>query len=266
MDIINNMNITDKTKANYVSKYKKAQSFGINHVMSDGTIINKLDTIDDKPNNILAYLNVMLSIKKYLGMDVIQLKSKRSSLLETYNKELSYTNKNNLKTDLPTISDLVKYTEELYNDQKWKYYIINYLLLMVSCRNKDLDCIVTKIAPTDNKKNYLYLTSNTVEFIRNDYKTAYKYGTKTHVCDNKGFVYAVKQFLGNNEQRRLLTDHNTTNISKYVSIATYQGIGSGRYNKIAVREADLNRLIQIGNNRGTSTNVLLDNYFIDRKF
>ena len=248
MDIIDKLNIMDSTKVNYRTKFKKMNDIGISWTVSEEEIIKKLESVEDKLNNILSYLNIAIVLRKYLKMPYELLKEYRFKLSEKSKNTVSDTNAKNIENKLPSKKDLIKYLNELLEDKEYKKFIINYLLITVSCRNQDLDLILTRAEPTDKENNYLYITDAEVKFIRNNYKTSKKYGQLINTFTDKIFIKVCNDFMGRNiRSKKLLAN---VILSSEIRDATYKKIGQSRYNKILLKETDKSQLLKLSKSRG----------------
>ena len=98
--------------------------------------------------------------------------------------------------ELPTIKELKDYLNAASKARDHKRFIINYLLIHFSVRNKDLDLIITDNKDViDDENNYLYLANSYCMFIRNNYKTFKTYGQKKFPIKSTKFTRAVREFL-----------------------------------------------------------------------
>jgi len=132
------------------------------------------------------------------------------------------------------------------------------LFITYTVRNKDLIAKVVKSKKqTNNTDNFFTVGRKQVTYLRNAYKTADKYGTKTHVITNPKFVSAIKTL-----------DHllrETDNIDRVVKNIT-AGIGhitESTIVKIVLRESNsMNGISRVSRNRGTDLTTLVQNYNI----
>lgn len=268
MDVIQRLSSTKplakSTIEEYKRKYKKALFLGIYYKQTEDEIINKLAGLDELMNNRLAYLNVCIVLKTASDMSTDKLKKYRSDLIEINKTMPTHTNENNRKKGLPSMEDIKGHINELYTKKKYKKYIINYLLFNVSCRNKDLFLNIVRNNPKNEKDNFLVIKDNSIEFIRNNYKTFKTYGQKVTIFNDPKFISVCKEFLGSFKSKNLINDHN--NIASEVVASTYKKIGQGRMNKIIMTDTDKSKLLKLSDSRGTSVRVLLESYDINREF
>jgi len=257
-ELINKMDITDNTKKTYDIKFKFITDIlKIDYKGNEDDIINRLKLVEpiQKINAMLSYTNIIFVLRRDSKITIDKIKKYREHLFNRNKDELSETNKQNNKDVLPTMEELIKYTNTLYNDDNYKEYIINYLIITCSCRNMDLDVFITDIKPNDKNRNYLYVKNDEVIFYRNNYKTVDKYGAKEHIIKTKTFIYACKKFIGKN-----LLKNTGKNSSKEIIEATYKQLGQGRYFKIKLLNSNTGELTALGKDRGTSPNVIVAHY------
>ena len=131
-------------------------------------------------------------------------------------------------------------------------------MVTYNTRNKDLILSVVKSKKDINDTdNFIVLTKTQATYIRNDYKTAYKYGQKTQVIKNLKFLNAISNLS------HLLKP--TDNIDRVIKKAT-DGIGrisEGTLAKIVLKENNtINGLKRVSKNRGTDINTLINSYNI----
>jgi len=82
---------------------------------------------------------------------------------------------------LPTI-DFKQMLSKYYKDKDYKSFVILFLLLNYNTRNKDLVVkVVNDESDLNEKENFLFIREKDIVYIRNDYKTKGRYGTKRDV-------------------------------------------------------------------------------------
>ena len=202
------------------------------------------------------------TISKYL-----QFKQKPNDEIVAYIKKTNeYIQANNeqkqrdMSSDetLPTVKEIKTYMNSLYDKENYYAFAILYLMVTYQTRNKDLILTIVKSKKeTNDKDNFIILGKSQAVYIRNNYKTAYKYGTKTHVIKNLKFMNAIQGLT------HLLKP--TVNIDRVIKKVT-SGIGSvneGTLAKIMLRENNtISGLIKVSKNRGTDVNTLINSYNI----
>jgi hypothetical protein len=229
-----------------------------------------LETVEEQENknNQQAILNIGLLVRKLYGLSVKKLEEFREKLKVKLNEQIK---KNNiqLKETLPSYDDLIQYTEMLWENSEWTDYIINYLLIHYQVRNEDLDFSIVKRKKdaNDPEKNYMWLQSGKVTYIRNRYKTANTYKKKVNVITNKQFITAIRRVLGcqASDLKCGVFIPNRSAIAYYIQKATYKQLGEGKYFKIVVNHYrnNLDKLKEISDNRGTDIKTILSYYDVE---
>ena len=251
-----------------------------NQQLSEYTIkthINKIKLYKEKYGNIGYNLDFILSnIDKELTI------SMRKSLAGSISKYLQYKGKDTKKLadyifkqteqfqadknkrtaetkhELPTLKDLKGELNTLYERQDYRSFVILFLMLNYQVRNKDLIClVVSSKRDINNTDNFVVVGKSQAVYIRNSYKTAFKYGTKTNVIKNKKFMYAINQ-IG----YILKPSDNVDRIIKKAT-AGIGGITEGTIAKIVLSENNtMNGLKKVSKNRGTDPVTLIESYNI----
>jgi len=219
-------------------------------------------------NNQQALLNIGLVVRKLYGLSVKKLEEFREKLKLKINESIKKKNIE-LKETLPSYDDLIQYTEMLWENSEWTDYIINYLLIHYQVRNEDLDfqIIKRKKDANDTTKNYMWLQSGKVTYIRNRYKTDKTYGKKVNVITNKQFITAIRRVLGcqASDLKCGVFIPNRSAIAYYLAKATYKQLGESKYAKIVINHfrKNLDKLKEISENRGTDIKTILSYYDVE---
>ena len=217
-------------------------------------------------NTMQQRLNIFLLVAK-MNEDVeleTKLKDIRTKNAEKINQENKEKNKE-LAQSLPKYTELVEYTEDLFNKKNWVGYIINRLILDYNVRNEDIDLIITRnkneINDTDN---FILVSPRAITYIRNKYKTVKVYKKKTHDIKDTKLRKAIKNILDMNE-----TDTYSLlkgkDIGYFVMKYTKDKLGEGNYFKIAVNEnlGNLQKLGEMSENRGTDLKTIKEFYDLE---
>jgi hypothetical protein len=226
---------------------------------SQRIMVNKIEALKQ---TLGTRLSMAGSISKYL-----KFKQKPNDEIVTYIKQLnellqqdSDRRQKDMSTDetLPTVKEVKKYMDTLYDKGDYLSYCLLYLMVTYNTRNKDLILSVVKSKKeTNDTDNFIVLTKTQAIYIRNDYKTAFKYGQKTQVIKNLKFLNAISNLS------HLLKP--TDNIDRVIKKAT-DGIGrisEGTLAKIVLKENNtINGLKRVSKNRGTDINTLINSYNI----
>ena len=277
MNVLNNRVIVSKDKSKrplaettkkdhifVLNKLKSMYEFNTNlHQVTYENILGLLNNVDFSPSFKNKVISLFIIVKEHYNSNDNDLVKLRVLL-----KEVS----NNKKTK--KVEDFAELNTELYyeiatyilsdavinNPQK---FITNYLVFYLNTRNADLICrVVDDGAILDPRINYLIYSPNKVVFIRNNYKTAHSYGSKTNIFTDPIVIDAVSKLpkdewllvenpksIGNAVMRKLYTHNN-----KHLTEIDYL------HNNITHFKNDINALKQIEHNRGSSINSLLTYY------
>ena len=159
---------------------------------------------------------------------------------------------------LPTLSEMKTHMNNLYDSGNYLGYCVMYLFLTYNVRNADMIAKVVKSKKqTNDTDNFFVLGKKHVTYIRNNYKTANKYGTKTHLITNPKFLTAIKTL-----DYLLRETDNADRVIKKIT-ADIGNINEGTIVKIVLRENNtMNGLKRISKNRGTDITTLIQNYNI----
>ena len=254
----------------YKAQYKKLMGLIVTqaiHQNSEKTLI-AIVLEQSNPNSQQALLNAGILIRKLYELPVDKMIKFRDRNKDKLKENVKEANK--YLSNLPTLKDLEEFTEHLYDNKEYLDYAINFLLLEYNVRNADLalEIVSTKRDANDKNKNYLWLTHNKVTYFRNEYKTSDTYGTKIHKITDKKFMTAIKFLLKCQKKKdtnKMCFFPSTEQAGYVVKKATYQQLGSSTYFKIAVdtHRNDLQKIKQMGINRGTATDTIADNYDIN---
>ena len=254
----------------YKAQYKKLMGLIVTpaiHQNSEKTLI-EIVSEQTNPNSQQALLNAGILIRKLYELPVDKMIKFRDRNKVKIQENVKESNK--YLSNLPSLKDLEEFTEHLFDTKEYLDYAINYLLLEFNVRNADLalEIVTNKRDASDKTKNYLWLTHKKVVYIRNQYKTSDTYGIKIHTITDKKFMTAIKFLLKCQQKKntdKMCFFPSTEQAGYVVKKATYQQLGSGTYFKIAVdaNRNNLQKIKQIGINRGTATDTIADNYDIN---
>jgi hypothetical protein len=172
----------------------------------------------------------------------------------------------NRKIELPSYEDINDYMDFLYKTGKYRDFVINYLLINYQVRNADMvvDIVRRKKDMTDENKNYIWLNNEgRIIYFRNNYKTVDFHKPKKHEIDDPRFLDAIRKMIINKDE--VIPNPDTADY--YVAKATLDKLGEGKYFKIIVDHFrnDIDKLKEIGQNRGTNLETILRFYDIEQK-
>jgi len=249
-------NLNETTVDTHVRNLKNYGKVGL----SQKIMINKLDAYPTWPRR----LSAANSLSKYLQYKV-QPNDKIVEYIHNANREIqleAQTRQRELSNDptLPTLKEMREYMNSLFDKGDYRGYCIMYLFLVYTVRNQDLIAKVVKSKKqTNDTDNFFIVGQRQVTYIRNNYKTAYKYGTKTHIIKNQKFVSAIKTLSS-----LLKEGDNVDRMIKKIT-ADIGSITESTIVKIVLRENNsMNSLKRISRNRGTDISTLVDSYNITK--
>lgn len=273
--------VSENTKKNYTSFYNRLLTIlGTKTVIenSNKNILDKLKELDTSPNSIKTFITVIIRIKKNAGVNVDDLIAYRNNKLVTKIEKYQEKKNEELNETLSSYDELQKYMRQLLNDDKYKDYIINYLLINYGVRNNDINLLITNdksvlLKKNTDKKNYLYYTKRYIIFQRNDYKTVSTYGRKSYKIINLGFRNALSRLLGGKDNCNLLFDCekngdiNLKQIGNRVLNATFDKLGESKYFKILIKHykeiGDIEQIRFLSQSRGTDLQTIFNYYDIN---
>jgi len=273
--------VSENTKKNYTSFYNRLLTIlGTKTVIENSNkyILDKLKELDTSPNSIKTFITVIIRIKKNAGVNVDDLIAYRNNKLVTKIEKYQEKKNEELNETLSSYDELQKYMRQLLNDDKYKDYIINYLLINYGVRNNDINLLITNdksvlLKKNTDKKNYLYYTKRYIIFQRNDYKTVSTYGRKSYKIINLGFRNALSRLLGGKDDCNLLFDCekngdiNLKQIGNRVLNATFDKLGESKYFKILIKHykeiGDIEQIRFLSQSRGTDLQTIFNYYDIN---
>ena len=269
-EALKNKTLTDITKRNYMSIYKRLRKV-LNTDIINTSNKDILDAITDlgnsNYNSMYSYLNVAMIIKLYYGLDVDELEEQREALIGLKKNLVKYQNKKILDK-LPPYKDYVKFIKTLYDANQFEDYVINFLLLNYGVRNQDVNVKIIDKKDFNNELmgNYLVVYKSKIIYHRTEYKTFLQYGIKNIEITNKNFIEAVrklpidKYLLGGRD-----TPMNISNLTSYIKSKTMRGLTQREIFKLIINHIKTKpNFIQLleyySFNRGTDPQTILDNY------
>lgn len=230
-------------------------------------LIRIIEEIDDKTTTQLNLLNVVIIIKQLFNKNLDKLIEKRELITQKQNETRKITNKT-LTHILPTIKELNDFLDILFQQKKWKEFIVNFLVINFNTRNADLfiDIVDTMPLPEENTSNYLILLKedDKVLYIRNIYKTSKTYSKKEDYITDDRFIYAVKvEGMGALICNRFGVKIGLDVLGSYVKRYTYRQLGEIIIFKSIMKEASLSNISKLSSNRGSSVPTILQYYYTD---
>jgi len=251
----------------YKTQYNKITKL-LNKKIEDMSEKEIIDASKEQPNinSQNALLNIGIVFKKFYKQPYDELVLTREANKETVKQHVKA--KNAEKEELPKYEDLTEMLDKFYENDDWRNFIILYLLMEFNVRNQDVNITFVDLKKdmTDKDVNYIWIDrrGGKIVYYRNSYKTAKTYGGKTHNITDERFATAVKKYRKAEKTDKLIP--NEDNTGHFVDKATHN-LGSGNIYKILVKhfEGDLQKIKQMGENRGTSLETTAENYDTDNK-
>ena len=251
---LENQNLAETTINTHIRNLTAYGKVGL----SQNIIVKKLDLNETWPRR-LSQAN---SISKYL-----QFKQQPNDQIVQYihnaNNEIqkdATKRQIDLSHDpcLPTLREMKAHMNNLFENGNYRGYAIMYLFLTYTLRNQDLIARVVKSKKdTNNSDNFFIVGRKRVIYLRNKYKTAEKYGTKSHVITNPKFHTAISKL-----DYLLKPTDNIDRVVKKIT-ADIGGITESTIAKIVLRENNsMAGLSRVSRNRGTDITTLINSYNI----
>jgi hypothetical protein len=105
------------------------------------------------------------------------------------------------------------------------------------------------------------MDTDSVDYIRNRYKTIGTHGAQLHTIRDKKFVSIVKDILSDRSEAKMF---DIKQADKALRKYTYKGLSESEYFKILVchlyETRQVSKLYKMGETRGTNIDVILRNY------
>lgn len=226
---------------------------------SQRIIFNNIEKLKDTLATRLSMASTLSKYLQYLEQpndELVVYIREINKQIQTHSEQKQEQMSNDLT--LPSVNEIYQYMETLYDKKDYLSYCLLFLMVNYQTRNKDLVLsVVHSKWQTNDTDNYIIIGKNQVQFVRNDYKTAWKYGKKVNVIRNKRFYLAISQLT------HLLKPGD--NFDRVIKKAT-AGIGKineGTIAKIVLRENNtISGLKRVSKNRGTDINTLINSYNI----
>jgi len=266
--------------ANTIKSYKNAHKRLTDyierpiHTAKEKVLINAVEDLATNPNTKSSLLNVATVFVNMFDKPNKQLLKHKIVItgeIEKHRKESA----DKKSETLPSIATLDSRLTKLFHEEKWRDFIVLWLMMNYNTRNADIDVeIVSSIHETkaDKTRNYLVKRRNDFVFIRNNYKTFRTYKQKRHSFKSELMNRAVRYFIAQqppdapiyllNYNGDRMNDGSIANIVKRIT----GGLTESDINKIQVSEiesiADLPALIQMSERRGTDLKTMVSHYHL----
>ena len=259
--------IQGKSKAtiqSYLQSFKKIKKhLGKDiHQTSQQLIIKTAEELSKNLNTQAAYINIGFLIRSLYNEDTKELVKARAIKKKAI---IDYTRSENQKVSdgLPTLEEFDKHIEYLYDEMKYKEFVVNYLIRNCYVRNKDLVFeVIRKKADAKGQHNFMWLArGNRAVYIRRDYKTAETYGEKITEFNDIKLVTALRAIKGPLFPK-------PEQVGYYAKKMSFGEHGEGLLLKIILNytraAGDWHLLNKISQLRGTDTCTLTTSYNIQQ--
>jgi hypothetical protein len=177
---------TIKNHIRNLTKY--GESFGLNDNQNT-TLENLLTYAEGSPRQTMT--STISKCRDFMKYENDKIKA---SVGVSLAKTLELNKATNQSKSLPALSFFKKSMNQFFMEGKYKVYVVLYLLINLNVRNMDLVIVGHKDATDAN--NYFIIEPKHIVYVRNAYKTAKKYGTKSNKIVDKKFRVAVGQLNG----------------------------------------------------------------------
>lgn len=229
---------------------------------SQDEIIESINEISKSISQKYLYVNIVIMIYNLKKLNDTKLQKFRDNLREQRTKHIEKTNSEKAEI-LPSYDELKKFVNDLFKQQKYREYIINFLMFKFGLRNLDLNLFIT-----DNKEdindteNFIFVKKTEIDLIINNYKTYKTYGQKKIKIRLKPFTVACNNLMG-----EMLIPVEPISQGKYIQRVTMDEIGEGNIFKILIKHCltmknPLNEIKKIATTRGTDVNTVIEYYNI----
>lgn len=273
--ILSKTNVTEQTKKNYRTQYKSIVSILGKPILdaNESEIITAVHQLaNGNYSSEWTYMNLPFMVRAFNGLSNELINKRREDLkgLREFHTNISKSQKQDA---LPQMKEIQNYIKELFNNKKYKSFIVNYLIANYGVRNKDLDVFIISNAKDakDESQNYLIVNKNQVVWLINDYKTLSAYGAKKIIIKAKSFLEAINALPLNTW---LLTGTpnklNESGLGTTIKRMLYKNLTEGDYFKIILN--DINNkpnttqyLNYYSKTRGTSLDNILAYYDVGKK-
>ena len=245
--------LSEKTIAEHSRGLVKFQKIGGDLKWSENEIV---DFIKENYNEGSERKIISSTISKYrhykgkpndIVRDFLRQANAEASLLQRQKND-------KLKETLPSV-DFNKLLNGYYRDKQYKNFVILYLLMNYNTRNKDLVVkVVNDESDINPNENFLFIRDKDVIYIRNDYKTKNRYGSKRDVIKSKKLFNAVK------EVDSLLENNN--NLDRQVKKVTNGINQSTMFKMLVASNNNLKGIQKASKNRGTNMETIAKSYDI----
>ena len=263
MELINNLQVQEKTKQGYRNRYKRMVKDGFEVPIGDNEELDKvkeyINTIE-KNNSKMDLLNMIAIIRKGLGKPITTIDEYRVIM----RKETELKNVEKMSQRKDTLIEYDQFESELdnvYKKKEWTKYIINYLWFNYGVRNEDVNAkVITRKKDMNETENYLLIQKDKVIYIRNKYKTFSTYGKIVIDITDRKFRLACKKVNGYllNQEAELGNDLKKYYILKMTERDIFNIIVDKYY-----KDKDITKINELSKSRGTALSTMKSFYNVN---
>ena len=201
--------LAPQTLTNYFNAYKRLRGMlGGKRNVANFPQKALVDIIECSEFHKPTILNIAVVMKQFKAKPISKLLLYRDTLVSTAKAEQPNKNSQQIIHANTTYDQLINaLTEAIGTD-----YLLFYILINYGVRNADL--IITPILSKDKKAklnntdNFLILSRTSVRYLRNDYKTAAKYGPQEHIITDKKFMNILKNVISSETENVFVNTMN----------------------------------------------------------
>ena len=257
--------LTSPTISMYEKAYEKLYNNLGKILISESSQDELIDSMNELGKSIsqkYTFANIVIMIYNLKKLNDSKLQKYRDNLKVQRTKHIE---KNNTEKSLvlPSYDALKKFVDELFKQQKYREYIINFLMFKFGLRNLDLNLFITENKDDINDtENFIFVKKTEIDLIINNYKTYKTYGQKKIKIRLKPFTVACNNLLN-----EMLIPVEPISQGKYIQRVTMDEIGEGNIFKILIKHCltlknPLNEIKKLATTRGTDINTVIEYYNI----
>ena len=265
--MISDRKLCPATAKSYRASYRKVRNLLQKPIRdtAEDTAWKTIQVAEENINTVQALINICILVRQLEPVmphdELIQQRTINKKDVDEHLKQA-----NSFK-ELPELSEYDAFVENLWENCKYREYIVNYLMRHYYVRNQDLmfDIVDTKTETlADRCKNYLWVNKSKkcITYIRNLYKTSKIYGQKSYDIKNERFIRAVKCCQKMQYAFPICDDPSL--IGYHITKMSFNKLGESNCLKIIINHYRDNyqKIKEISQRRGTNMKVLMESYNI----
>jgi len=243
--------LASQTLTNYFNAYKRLRSMlGGKRNVANFPQKALIEIIECSEFHKPTILNIAVIMKQYKSKPISKLLLYRDTLVSTAKAEQPSKNSQQIIHSNTTYDQLIN----ALRDANGTDYILFYILINYGVRNADL--IITSILSKDKKAklnktdNFIILSRNTAKYVRQDYKTAAKYGTQEHIIENQKFIKILKNVIADGNKNIFVNTMNKSipagDMSKFIKSRFNKYIPKSNLTQSTIYKIILQHFEQLG--------------------